>query len=57
MNPIEISTVQTTIDGKLYQEIQVPWSEATDEERTRWACYQQNHVKRLVEIKKEEGLH
>lgn len=41
-------------DGKLYQELQVPWSEATEEERSRWACYQQTHTKRLVEIKKEE---
>lgn len=42
------------INGKQYQEIQVSWSEATPEERSRWACYQQTHVKRFVEIKKEE---
>ena len=41
-------------DGKYFQEIQVPWSEATPEERSRWACYQQTHVKRMVEVKKED---
>ena len=41
-------------DGKWYKEIQVPWAEANEEERSRWACIQQTHVKRLVEIKKED---
>jgi hypothetical protein len=41
-------------DGKYFQEIQVPWSEATPEERARWACYQQSHVKRFIEVKKED---
>lgn len=41
-------------DGKYFQEIQVPYSEATPEERSRWACYQQTHCKRFIEIKKED---
>lgn len=43
-------------DGKYFQEIQVPWSEATAEERERWACYQQGHCKRMVEIEKPKTL-
>lgn len=57
-NPLPTtSDTQTPIyekDGKYFQEIQVPWSEATLEERERWACYQQTHVKRMVEVKKED---
>lgn len=41
-------------DGKFFLVIQIPWSEATPEERERWACYQQEHCKRLIEIKKED---
>lgn len=37
-------------DGKYFKEVQVPWSEATEEERSRWADYRQGHVKRLVEV-------
>lgn len=43
-------------EGKFFQEIQVPWAEATEEERSRWASYNQHHVKRMVEIKKEDLL-
>jgi len=39
-------------DGKYFKEIQVSWSEATPEEREKWTCYQQNHVKRYTEIEK-----
>ena len=43
-------------DGKLFKEIQVPWEDATDEERGRWASFNQKHVKRFVEIKKNRGI-
>lgn len=41
-------------DGKHFQEIQVPWAEATAEERARWASYNQGHIKRMIEVKKED---
>lgn len=54
MNPVSEDPRIWEKDGKYFREDQIPWSEATPEERSRWACYQQTHTKRFVEIKKEE---
>lgn len=39
-------TIYYLRDGHVVQQIQVPHSEATDEEKQRWVSYQQQHVKR-----------
>jgi hypothetical protein len=41
-------------DGEIFEETQVAHDEATDEEKARWSCYQQQHVKRIRVLMPEE---
>lgn len=42
-------------DGKYFQEVQIKWGDATPEERENWQCYQQDHIKRMVEVEPPNG--
>lgn len=38
------------MNGKYFKEIQIKWADASPEERAKWTCYQQDHVKRMIEV-------